>query len=183
MKKALATLIIIMLSIGLFSCGSNNGRNNEIKIETFEQELADEGWTFTISEKDGGYSFEHSEESWVSKRLYSGLADKNKNVKSITITNENVDTDYLSSYTKLIKVISKTSDEMTANDIRIAFCLMEFWHLEKAISPASTPNTLTEAYIKEAHSFLKGGTVYLEGWTIKSTVDYSNGTIVITASN
>ncbi len=180
MKKAFSLLMVIILSIVMFSCSGLSTKG--IKIQRFEEELSSGNWAFSVEEEGNGYSFDHSENSTVTNIQISGKADKNKNVKTITITNKDIDTSYFSDYSKFENVFSKSAGQMTVADVRVLFCVTQLWSLEKAIDPSfKVEDSTLKDEIMKVHSFFKGNSIQLKGWTIKSTVD-SSGSVVITAS-
>ena len=176
MKRLFAILLIISSTLLLFSCVGNKG----IKIQQFEKELSSGDWPFSIEEENNGYSFSHSENSGVTNIQISGKADKNRNVKTITITNKDIDTSYFSDYSKFENAFSKSASQMTRADVKVLSCVTQLWSLEKAIDPSFKGEGSTQDEIMNLHSFFKGNSINLKGWTIKSTVD-SSGSVVITA--
>ena len=154
MKKVMSLFIVLSTFVVILTSCATAATTNGIKIETFEQELSSGEWNFSIKEKDDGFPFDYTDNSSVTNITYSGLADKNKNVKSISITNNDIDTDYLSNYSKFKKVFEKSSGQMTIADVRMLTCVLDLWHLKSTINPSlANSSESNDEIIYEAYSF------------------------------
>ncbi len=175
LKMLLLTIVCILL---LSSC-SGTSKSSNVKIDALASAFSE--WTFEKTQTDSGYSFKYEESSYTLNIYCSGIADKNENVSSVTITNDNVQTSILTDSSQLSKTMNKSADQLTRNDLRAMHCVLEVWNLMDCFG-RDTSSLKTSEAISEVSSLFNGKTITIGQWTISAKVNQSSEQVVINAN-
>ena len=185
MKKVISMLLIFTLIVGLYGCGATSENNPSNKssgltISALQKicKEADDDLVFKKTHTENGYNFHYANNSSVTKIEYSGEADEQENIKAIKIVNSEVETSKLKNTAELNKILNKTSDDLTMNDLRVLYCFIGVANLREAFGADDSSLSVQEV----ANLFAKSGSTMSVGdWTIEAQVE-GTGTVIISAT-
>ena len=190
LKRILISVLALFLIISLASCsntgGNSSGNSSGISVAMIQNiisKLSDDEVEIVKNETSDGYDFSYVDNK-VANVVYSGKADKNGNVISVSIVNNDVDTSILKNKATLLLSLSKTAEKMTRNDIKVGYCIIEFNELSSLFGeiygteawPQKTADVADKVY-----NLWNGGTLNFDKWTVSSEVDDQNKTVTINA--
>lgn len=191
LKRILISVLALFLIISLASCsntgGNSSGNSSGISIAMIKNiisKLSAEEVEIVKNETSDGYDFSYVDNK-VANVIYSGKADKNGNVISVSIVNNDVDTSILKNKATLLLSLSKTAEKMTRNDIKVGYCIIEFNELcslfGEIYGTEAWPPQKTAEVADKVYNLWNGGTLNFDKWTVSSEVDDQNKTVTINA--
>lgn len=145
-KKSFLILFLVFAMLFSVACGEEqnksesvdkNDKTVNITISDLESLYidSDKKSSFTLEEKNDGYSFKYSVDTTFKDVTYTGTADKDKKVKTLKIVYNDVKTSYLESESELTRVLSlllSGSDQITGNEYMAclpAYDYLAVWNL------------------------------------------------------
>ncbi|MBQ7114045.1 MAG: hypothetical protein IJO10_07380 [Clostridia bacterium] len=175
MKKVCVVMLVMLMGMMLCACGASSA----VSIDSLEKAFQDqnEDLVFTVVEEESGYSFEYTEDGWVTSISYQGTANRKSMVESVTIVNQNVNIQLLTNASKLTDAVTKRPGDMTVNDLRVAYCVAEVTKLYTLMSGEAEDMDVTELL----GVFISGDVIETNGWVIKATTDADANLCTITA--
>lgn len=171
MRKTLALFLsLLMVAMILCSCGAS--RSN-ITIEELESALKEGNSTlaFNTEKISSGYNFSKK----MTNFEYSGTADSDKYVKSITIVCEHDAVNQLKNGTEVERILTKfykNAKSCTYKEYLVACYIVETLTLCDALGEGNAVNTTDVISI-----FSSGKVLHINGWTVKATVAQSKCTM------
>ncbi len=178
MKKqhSIAQIIVILLvcSFVFASCSNSKKSSSNLNISKVESAL---GIEFTETKEDDGYSYKAKDSQNLFDISYSAIADSEKNVSSITITNKGVDTSILTDKKTFEKLMN--ADDFTMKELKAATCALEVMKLMDAFGLDGS--TDKDEVISELAALFQGEKITVGKWTIEANVDKSSEIVVINA--
>lgn len=184
--KAVMMLIVLFAAIPLmFGCGKSDlepEQKNRVSIDAMQAAFAevDDELHFEKVTNAEGYTFSYHSDSLTSKLTYQGNADENENINSVMIIHENVRTEWLIDSIQLMKIMSKSGDDMTLNDVRIGNCVITFITLNNLFEEGSNDLSV-EQIINQCTNLFRGSTLTVGNWEITASLDSANGVATINA--
>lgn len=181
MKKqhSIAQIIVILLvcSFVFTSCSNPKKISSNLNISKVESALDIE---FTETKEDDGYSYKAKDPHDLYDISYSAIADSEKNVSSITITNKGVDTSYLTDEKTFKELMNTNADDFTRKGLKAAMCALEVMNLMDAFGLDGSTTSKDEA-ISVLAALFQGEKITVEKWTIEADIDKSGEKVVINA--
>ena len=171
--------ILVVFSFVFSSCSKSKKSSSNLKFAKVESALSMitlDGLEFEETKKNDGYKYEAKDPSSYFDIAYSAIADSKKNLSSITITNNDVDTSYLTN-TKTFKKLMNESD-FSLVELRAAMCATEVMQLMDLFG---SDKTKKDEVIDELTALFQGEKITIEKWTIEADVDKSGERVVIKA--
>lgn len=182
-KLVLIFLSILLLSSCLTACANTTSQTTtpkkdtatKISLSSLENEFrkSDDDFTFSVSPSSSGYSFSYKNRTFNIN--YSGTADGNKNVTSLTITHNEIDGSLLTNRSKMYTVLNKLSTNltsMTLGESKAASCFVNLGIVYSFLNlSTNTSDILTDLSTNK--------TTTQNGWTVTSNVSGSTHTITM----
>ena len=190
LKRILISVLALFLIISLASCsntgGNSSGNSSGISVAMIQNiisKLSAEEVEIVKNETSDGYDFSYVYNEVVNV-VYSGKADKNGNVISVSIVNNDVDTSILKNKATLLLSLRKTDKKMTRNDVKVNYCIIECHELcslfVEIYGTEAWPQKTAEV-VDKVNNLWNGGTLNFDKWTVSSEVDDQNKTVTINA--
>ena len=158
---------------------SENNKEVMITIEEFADYYGVKPEGITIKETKDGYTYEVDFKYRIMSAEYitaNGEADKNKNIKSINIVCNDIETSWLHDLSKLKFAYQTDGNGISKEEERLRYCCVLISSLcDKAEG---------EFYIVDYNDWYKlfnGETYIINNWRISSEVDESNGKVTLKA--
>lgn len=176
MKKLFVVLLTLCMLFSMTACFSSPVSG--ITIADLESGFSIIEPSFEVRESQNGddLCFSSITSDFIATITITGYADKNQNVKSVTILNEDVDTSLLSTTSSIKNTVRKPSEKMTLNDLGACYCFIEVLDLYK-IFGGSDEFSEDDFFAV----FANGKELVVNGWTISVRMDSSSETVEVNA--
>lgn len=160
MKKVIVLLLSICLLFNLVACSSSG-----ITIEEFEREFDQ---SFKVENKGRKTTFSAN----FDDIKVAGSADKNGNVKAITVSYRNLETERLSDSENIVELL--TDFNWTIAELDEAGCAADFMSLCDIVGLEMDSWENIESCVE---AFVTGKTISVNGWTASVEIKASESTV------
>ncbi len=181
-KRSVVQIITILFvfSFVFSSCSKSKKSSSNLKFSKVESALSMitlDGLEFEETKDGDEYKYTAKDPSSYFDISYSAIADSKKNLSSITITNKDVDTSYLTDKKSFKKLMNES--DFSLIELRAAMCATEVMQLMDVFGIDKSKKS--NEVIDELAALFQGEKITVEKWTIEADVDKSGEKVVIKA--
>lgn len=177
-KRFIVWCLCIVLILTSCSVPGSGITIEQVQAEC-QEHLGDAFPEFEIGDLESGSGKHFSSMHMDSLRsiLVSGETDRNGNVTSMILMNQNVNVELLSDEDDLSELLSKDGSEMTMADLRVGYCVIEVLLLCDVVGAS---DSITAYDVVDV--FLEGKSIEHSGWTIFATMAEESVIVTIVAN-